>query len=34
MVYDIDIHELNLRPFKDSKFLDGISLKKCVVFSF
>jgi hypothetical protein len=32
MVYDIDIHELNLRPFKDLKFLDGISLKKYVFF--
>ncbi len=28
MVYDIDIHELNLRPFKNWKFLDEISLKK------
>jgi len=25
MVYDIDIHELNLGPFKDLKFLDEIS---------
>jgi len=31
-VYDIDIHELNLEPFKDLKFLDEISLKKCVFF--
>jgi hypothetical protein len=34
LVYDIDIHELNLTPFKDLKFLDEISFKKCVVFSF
>jgi hypothetical protein len=34
MGYDIDIHELNLRPFKVLKFLDEISLKKCVFFSF
>jgi hypothetical protein len=34
MVYDIDIHELNLRPFKDLKFLDEISFKKCVFFAF
>jgi hypothetical protein len=27
MVYAIDIHELNLRPFRDLKFLDEISLK-------
>jgi len=33
-VYDIDIHELNLRPFRDSNFLDEISFKKFVVFSF
>jgi hypothetical protein len=32
MVYDIDIHELNLGPFTDLKFLDEISLKKCVFF--
>jgi hypothetical protein len=30
MVYDIDIHELNLGPFRDLKFLDEISLKKNV----
>jgi len=29
ILYDIDIHELNLRPFRDLKFLDEISLKKC-----
>jgi hypothetical protein len=28
MVYDIDIHELNLRPCRDLKFLDEISFKK------
>jgi len=32
LVYDIDIHELNLGPFKDLKFLDEISFKKCVFF--
>ncbi len=30
MVYDIDIHELNLGPFKDLKFSDEISIKRCV----
>jgi hypothetical protein len=34
MVYDIDIDELNLQPFKDLKFLDEISLKKCVFLHF
>jgi hypothetical protein len=34
MVYDINIHESNLGPFKDLKFLDEISIKKCVFFSF
>jgi len=34
MVYDIDIHELNLGPFKNFKFLDEISFKKCVFFAF
>jgi hypothetical protein len=34
MVYDIDIHELNLRPLRDLKFLDEISLKKSVFFAF
>jgi hypothetical protein len=33
MVYDIDIHELNLRPVKNLKFLDEISFKK-VCFAF
>jgi hypothetical protein len=32
MVYDIDINELNLGPFRHSKFLDEISFKKCVFF--
>ncbi len=30
MVYDIDIHQLNLGPFKILKFLDEISLKNYV----
>jgi hypothetical protein len=30
MVYDIDIHKLNLGQFKNLKFLDEISFKKCV----
>ncbi len=34
IMYDIDIHELNVGPFRDLKFLDEISFKKCVVFSF
>jgi hypothetical protein len=34
MVYDIDIHELNLVPFRDFKFLDEISFKKSVCFAF
>jgi hypothetical protein len=34
MVYDIDIHESNLGPFKDLKFLDEISFKKMCVFHF
>jgi hypothetical protein len=33
-VYDIDINELNRRPFKDLNFLDKISFKKDVFFSF
>jgi len=28
IVYAIDIHELNLGPFRDLKFLDEISFKK------
>jgi len=34
IVYDIDMHELNLGPFKDSKFLDEISFKKVCFFHF
>jgi hypothetical protein len=34
MVCDTDIHELNLGPFGDLKFLDEISLKKSVFFAF
>jgi hypothetical protein len=34
MVYDINIHELNLEPFRDLKFLDEISFKTCVAFAF
>jgi len=34
ILYDIDIHELNLGPFRYLKFLEEISFKKCVVFSF
>jgi hypothetical protein len=34
MVYDIDIHELNLGPYKNLKFWDEISFKKCVFFAF
>ncbi len=30
IVYDFDIHELNLGPFKDLNVLDEISFKKCV----
>jgi len=33
-MYDIDIHELNLGPFKDLKLLNEISFKKCVFFAF
>jgi hypothetical protein len=31
IVYDIDIHELNLWPFKDLKFMDEISLKNVFI---
>jgi hypothetical protein len=31
-VNDIDIHQLNLWPFKSLKFLDEIIFKKCVFF--
>jgi hypothetical protein len=34
MVYDIDILQLNLGEFKNLKFLDEISSKKCVSFAF
>jgi hypothetical protein len=34
MVYDIDIHELNLRPLRYLKFLDEISLKNLCFFHF
>jgi hypothetical protein len=34
MVYDVDIHELNLRPLRDLKFLDEISFKFFVFFAF
>jgi hypothetical protein len=30
IVYDIDIHQLNLGKFRNVKFLDEISFKKCV----
>ncbi len=30
VVYDIDIHQLNLRKFINIKFLDEIPFKKCV----
>ncbi len=32
MVYDIDIHQLNLREFRNLKFLDEIPSKRCVFF--
>jgi hypothetical protein len=32
MVYDIDIHELNLGPFRDELFLNEISLKMCFLY--
>jgi len=32
MAYDIDVHELNLIPFRYLKFLDVNSFKKCVFF--
>jgi hypothetical protein len=34
MVYDIDIHELNLGPFRNLKFLDENSLKNVFFFAF
>ncbi len=30
MMYDIDIHQLNLWKFRNSKFLDGPLFRKCV----
>ncbi len=33
-VYDIDIHQLNLKQFKIKKILDEILFKKCVFFAF
>jgi len=30
MVYDIDIHQLNFKKFRNYKILDEISFKKCV----
>ncbi len=32
IVYDIDIHQLNLRQVRNLKFLDEISFKNCVFF--
>jgi hypothetical protein len=34
MVYDIDIHQLNLGPFGNLKFLDEISFKQCFFCAF
>jgi hypothetical protein len=34
VVYDVDIHQLNLGEFRNLKLLDEISFKKCVFFSF
>ncbi len=33
-VYDIDIHQLNLRKFRNLKFLDEIPFKKCIIISY
>jgi hypothetical protein len=30
MVYDIDIHQLNLKKFRNLNFLDKIPFNKCV----
>jgi hypothetical protein len=30
MLYDVDIHQLNLGQFRNLKFLDEIPFKKCV----
>jgi hypothetical protein len=32
MVYDINIHQLNVGQFRNLKFLDKIAFKKCVFF--
>jgi hypothetical protein len=34
MVYNIDIHQLNIGKFENLKFLDEIPLKKCVFLHF
>jgi hypothetical protein len=34
MVYDIDIHQLNLGQFRNLKFLDEISFKQCFFCAF
>jgi hypothetical protein len=34
MMYDIDIHQLNIRELKNLKFLNEISFKKCVFLAF
>jgi hypothetical protein len=34
MVYDIDIHELNLGPFRDLNFLNENFIQKMVFFAF
>jgi len=34
MVYDIDVHQLNLEQFKNLKLLDEIPFKKCVFLHF
>jgi len=34
MVYDIDIHQLNLKQFRNLKFLDKIPFKKCLFLHF
>jgi len=34
IMYDIDIHQLNVGSFKNLKSLDEITFKKCVFFHF
>jgi len=34
LVCDIDIHQLNIGQFRNLKFFDEISFKKCVFFHF